>query len=215
MTFRPLEVSRRWLRSALCCLCLGGVVTLADLARATVMVDLPLDDLILRADLVVRGRVVRTGIRVRAQQDPAAPLQPRTHVWIEVQEVLAGQVPEGGVVHLWEPGGRYGGVQTTVAGTPHYERDENVLVFLTQDREQPGLYRTLEMVQGKFHILPHVAGSERQAVRDMSDVAIARWRRRRMEVGPPSQDKPMSLPTLTARVRALRLAPESHKEVSR
>lgn len=211
MTTRPLAVLRHRFHFFTLLLCLGVWLGAPVPTRATVMVEMPVDDLIRGADLVVRGKVLRTGVRVRAT--PSGVLEPRTHVWIAVDEVLTGAAPEGGVVHLWEPGGRAGDVETTVAGTPHYEQGEHVFVFLSQDKQERGLYRTLELTQGKYTI--DTAGGDQLAVRDMADVSIVRWRRKRMEIGPPSTDKPINVRKLSARVRALRLAPENLKELRR
>lgn len=213
MTNRTLVAKSHRLVLPVYLLCAFAGLETAAPAHATVMVQLPLDDLIRGAELVVRGRVLRTGTRVRAPRGTSSLLEPRTHVWIGVQEVLAGTAPANGVVHLWEPGGRYNDVQTLVAGTPHYERGEEVVVFLARDTNEPGLYRTLEMTQGKYSLLPLTSGGERFAVRDMNDVSIARWRRKRMEVGPPASEKPISLSSLVARVRELRLAPAGQKKV--
>lgn len=213
MTASPLVALCRGLVPATLWLCLGVYLGTAAPVHATVMVELPLDELIRRADLVVRGKVLRTGTRVRAPNATAATLEPRTHVWISVEETLAGKAPADGVVHLWEPGGRYGDVQTLVAGTPQYERGEDVLVFLTIDKETPGLYRTLEMTQGKYSVLRRDPTSQPFAVRDFNDVSIARWRRHRMELGPPPTEKPVNVNSLSARVRELRLAPVGHKKV--
>ena len=164
------------------------------------MVDVPMDDMIQESDLVIRGTVIRTGTRV-ARSD--GELQPRTHTWIQVQEVFAGEPPASNVVHIWEPGGTYEGVQVTVAGAPHYELAEEVVVFLARDPELPDVYRTVEMTQGKYHVLPKtVERASAVAVRDFSDVAMARWRRNRMQIVEPAAQKPVRVETMKAQVRA-------------
>lgn len=213
MTIVPFDVLYRRLAHLLFVFCLSA--GFATSAQATVMVELPLDDLIRHADLVIQGTVMRTGTRVHSPRAAEALLEPRTHVWIKVNEVLAGDAPANGLVHLWEPGGRYGDVQTTVAGAPHYERGESVVVFLRRDPDNQGLYRTLEMSQGKYKVLPNAVDGGRVAIRDLSDVSIVRWRRKSMEVGPPSTQKPIALTTLSARVRELKLKPEVSKKVPR
>lgn len=173
------------------------------------MVEVSLDQLIQRADLVVRGTVMRAGARLHAS---AGHVEPRTHVWIRVDELLAGAMPKAGVVHLWEPGGHCQDLETTVAGGPSYERGEEVVVFLARDAEHPDTYRTLEMTQGKYHVLPHERGAELLAVRDLSDVSLVKWRRRRMEVLPAPEQKPVRISDLELRVRALRrVAPGAMK----
>jgi hypothetical protein len=168
---------------------------------ATTMVDVPLDTLIQKADVVVRGRVERMGTRVVLGH---AGLEPNTHVWLRVQEQLAGPTIEG-LVHIWEPGGSYEGTETSVSGTPNYEVGEDVVVFLRKDEANPGTYRTLEMTQGKFSMMKNSKTGEAMAVRDLSDVSMARWRRNKLELVAPPTQKPITLSNMKARVRALRL----------
>ena len=183
-------------------------------AQATIMVDVPMDDMIQESDLVIRGTVMRTGTRLARA---AGELEPRTHTWIRVQEVFAGQPPASNIVHVWEPGGTYQDVQVTVAGAPHYEVAEEVVVFLARDPEQPDVYRTVEMTQGKYHVLPKSTSSASvMAVRDLSDVAMARWRRNRMQIVETPPQKPVSIENVKARVRARWLpAALKHKDIAR
>lgn len=177
------------------------------------MVDVPIERLAEAADAVVRGKVLRTGSRVKIGE---GLMEPRTHVWIRVEEVIAGEPRAGDVVHVWEPGGRYEGVETVVAGAPHYEVGEEVVVFLVHDDAQPGLYRTLEMTQGKYHILEEAQQGQTMAVRDLSDVSIVRWKKRKMQVVHAPAQAPVSVDSLRARVRALRLgAAAGNKEATR
>lgn len=180
---------------------LAGALLFAPQAQATTMVEAPLDALIQRADLVVRGRVERVGTRVVLGK---AGLEPNTHVWLRVQEQWAGP-SIAGLVHIWEPGGSYEGTETSVSGTPSYEVGEDVVVFLRKDEANPGTYRTLEMTQGKFGLIKHGKTGEATAVRDLSDVSLARWRRNKLELAAPPTQRPISISSMKARVRSLRL----------
>lgn len=205
---RPRTLFQQALFAALCCAPLA-----TGTALATTMVDVPLDSLAERADLVVRGTVVRTGTRVARAENR---LEPFTHVWIRVDEVLAGVSAPNQLVHVVEPGGSYGDVQTLVAGSPHFALGEQVVVFLARDPDRLETYRTLDMTQGKYHVLDEAGQSGRMAVRDLSDVSMVRWRRSRMQVVDPGEPKPVSVDAIRARVRALRqLAPSGNEEVKR
>lgn len=182
-------------------LALMGTLFCASHAQATTMVDVPLDTLIQKADLVVRGRVERMGTRVVLGQ---SGLEPNTHVWLRVQEQLAGPSIEG-LIHIWEPGGSYEGTETSVSGTPNYEVGQDVVVFLRKDEAHPSTYRTLEMTQGKFTLMKSSKTGEAMAVRDLSDVSFARWRRNKLELVEPPTQKPITIASMKARVRALRL----------
>jgi hypothetical protein len=185
-------------------LAMAAVVLLGDAAfvHATIMVEVPLDALVLRADLAIRGTVVRTGTRVSIDD---GVLVPKTHVWIRVDEVLAGKLPSP-VVHLIEQGGRYEGVETVVSGSARYQMGEEVVVFLTRLLGPNDVYSTLEMTQGKFKVLTDANSGSRLMVRDYSEVSMARWRRKRLEISEDSAPKPIPLAVLKSRVRALGLA---------
>lgn len=195
---------------------IAAALALLPTANAAVMVEIPLDTMLQQADLVVRGLVLRKGTRVvleKAGNHGQGKLEPYTHVWIRVDEVVAGQTTDK-VVHLREPGGQYEGVQTAVSGTPDYVAGEEVLVFLAKDTDQPGVYRTLQMVQGKYTVLRTDTG-ERMAVRDLSDVSLAKWRRSRLEVLPAPAQKPVGVAFVKNRARALHLLTPTTKGTSR
>jgi hypothetical protein len=143
-------------------------------ARATVMIEVPFDRLVAESDLVVHGRVVRTGARL---VDEGGGLEPHSVAVLALIEVLRG-TPPGAEVVIDEIGGRVQGTEMRIAGTPEYRQGEEVVVFL---RALPdGTYRTYAMAQGRFEVLPALAGAERVVVRDTRAVAMARWSRGRM-----------------------------------
>jgi hypothetical protein len=151
-------------------------------ARGTVMVEVPLGEMVATADLVVRGTVVRTGTRV-AIVDGA--LVPRTHTWLRVSERLRGErgAAAGALVEVVEAGGRWGaaaaggeGFEET-AGAPRYVAGEEVVVFLVAERGADGKavrYRTHQMAQGKYRVV-RLAREEPQALRELDDVAFLSW----------------------------------------
>jgi hypothetical protein len=193
---------------ALTTVILGGW---ASVVHGTIMVEVPLDALVVRAELAVRGTVLRTGSRVSITE---GVLDPNTHVWIRVDEVLAGTSPSP-IVHLVEQGGRYEGVETVVSGSPRYTVGEEVVVFLTRMAGKEAIYRTLEMTQGKFRIFKDAKSGEQLMARDYSEVSVARWRKKGLEISEASAQKPVPLDALKARVRVLRLTTGDSSELPR
>jgi hypothetical protein len=132
-------------------------------------------------------------------------------VWIEIQEVMGGKAQGRQVVHLWELGGRYENTETVVAGAPRYTVGEEVVVFLQGDVGSKGVYRTLEMTQGKYHVRAAEGGMQ-MALRDLSEISVAKWSRRgAMRVVDPSVEKAMSVDKLRSRIKALRLTEGGRK----
>jgi hypothetical protein len=199
---QPTKRRRRGVRVA----CVAAAALSAFLASpgagATVMVEVGIEDLALSAQLVVRGTVVRRGTRVVLRGDVA---EPETHVWIEVAERIVGD-DDARVVHVREPGGDLPDAEVRVSGSPSYEPGEEVVVFLVRDAGARGVYRTLHMTQGKFHVQPR-GKAEPLVWRDLSDVALVRWTRSRkgaeqLEIVPPAPVTPMLLSELARVVRA-------------
>ncbi len=193
------------------CLALTAIILSgwAPAVLGTIMVEVPLDTLVVRADLAVRGTVLRTGTRVSIAN---SVLEPKTHVWIRVDEVLAG-TSVSSVVHVVEQGGRYEGVETVVSGSPRYAVGEEVVVFLTRIAGQEIVYSTLEMTQGKFRIVKDAKSGDRLMVRDYTEVSLARWRRKGLEISEASAPKPIRFDTLKSRVHVLRLSTGESSEL--
>lgn len=180
--------------AARCAVFVAMAVGSSPLARATVMVEIPLEDMVATADALVRGVVVRTGTRVVVGADG---LEPWTHTWIRVDEWMHGQAAQR-VIQVREPGGRYEGAEVSVSGTPRYVPGEQVVVFLARD-VRPGLpYRTLQMAQGKFRVTFSKERRESIVVRDVDDVSFARWRDGQLSLEPAQNG--VVLPTRGATV---------------
>jgi hypothetical protein len=191
------------------------------------MVELPIGELAAGADAIVRGQVVRTGTRVALVN---GVIEPRTHTWIEVTSWLAGARARR-TIELWEPGGRYGGGAhgndgnennpggashgerwEETSGTPRYRVGDEVVVFLREDPERPGRFRTHEMAQGKFRLLGAPGGLRAlapgkrargvTAVRDLDDVSFASWTSRGMALEPAVPAVLLPLDDLLAQIRA-------------
>lgn len=152
------------------------------IARATVMVEVPLEDMARDAIAIVRGRVIHSGTHMVVRD---GGIDPHTITSLQVTDWIKGdagtatvQIRElGGLIG---PGGQGGGMW--IDGTPRYRLGEEVIVFLRADPDDATYFRTYAMVQGKFVVLRGVGDAPDVVARDTSTVAFARWANGRMSV---------------------------------
>lgn len=168
-------------------------------ASATVMVEVPLEQLVQRADAIVHGTVTRTGTRLEMRE---SGLEPQTLVTLRVHSWIAGE--GGATVTLRELGGTWQGGGLRFEGTPQYTVGEEVVVFLERRAEAPHDLRTLEMVQGKFSVRHGVPGVPSIVRRDLDGIAFARWADGRQTVQAPGEDPAMQLDAFLDFVRQVR-----------
>lgn len=167
-------------------------------AAATVMVEVPIEDMARAADAIVMGRVVRTEVRVVI--DPARGAMPHTLTEIRVAEWIAGS--GGATVVIDELGGEIQGQGLAIAGTPVYRVGEEVIVFLER---ADGRLRTYAMAQGRFEIRRGIGGVPDHVTRDLSDVAFVRWGAGGMHVG-HGNDAAVTLEVFVDHVRRIATA---------
>ncbi|MFW6051315.1 MAG: hypothetical protein ACODAU_09085 [Myxococcota bacterium] len=150
---------------ALAAVILLGAVVMP--ARATVMVEVPIEEMARQADGIVHGRVTRTGTRMVVRD---GSLDPHTLVWIRVDRWLAGS--GGGEVVVRELGGV--GEVTALGrdGAPRYEAGEEVVAFL---EPHAGGMRTLAMAQGKFTVVRGRPDEPARVRRDLRGIGFARF----------------------------------------
>jgi hypothetical protein len=191
---------RNLFRSLIAALVLATAST-ASTASATVMVEVPLEDLIRQADVIVRGTVTSSAVRLEMRE---GTLEPQTLTTLRVTEWIAGS--GGETVQLRELGGEWQGGGVRYDGTPEYRIGEEVVVFLERRPEAPHDLRTLAMVQGKFSIRHGVPGVPSVVVRDLSGIAFASWADGRQTVSEPGHDPAMELETFLDFVRRTRRA---------
>jgi len=146
-------------------------------ARATVMVEVPFDRMARESDVIVHGRVLRTGSRLVIDAHGSVP---HTLTELEVFEPIKGSV--GARLVIDEIGGEVQERGAWIAGTPRYRRNEECIVFLRALPE--GNYRTYAMAQGHFEVRPGVTGVAPSVVRDTSAVGLASWVRDAMTIQP-------------------------------
>ena len=138
-------------------------------AGATVLVEVPLEDMVRDADAIIHGVVERTGTQMLVSNDT---LEPNTVSVIRVRSWLKGT--GGEAVRIREIGGVWQGGGLRIDGTPRYAPGEEVIVFLER-RPEDGSYRTYGMVQGKFVVMHGVPGVPASVQRDLDGVSFARW----------------------------------------
>jgi hypothetical protein len=146
-----------------------ALVAVASLASATVMVEIPLEDLVRDADVIVHGTVERVGVRLHVDERGA---NPHTISVLRVRESLKGPAQVGELVAIDEMGGVIGDRGMRIDGTPTYVRGEEAIVFL---HRVDGRLRTLQMCQGHFVIRRGVPGTDDVVLRDLSAVGLAAW----------------------------------------
>lgn len=178
------------------------VLSVSATASATIMVEVPLDEMIASADTIVHGTVVHSTVRVAMRDD--GTLEPQTITTIRVREWIAGA--GGETVTLRELGGAWQGGVVSYEGTPQYRVGEEVVVFLARRPEAPHDLRTLGMVQGKFIVRHGVPGVPSSVRRDLEGIAFYRWADGHATVQSPHNDPAMELQTFLAYVRQARAA---------
>lgn len=111
--------------------------------RATIVPRLSLEEMVVRSEVIVSGRVVRTW---------TAWDSPHTFIWTHSEIVVedAAKGRHSGRVVVSEPGGVVEGLGMQIGGTPGYVPGEQVMVFLV--RMPNGYLRTAGMGQGKLSI---------------------------------------------------------------
>lgn len=175
-------------------------VAFVPAASATVMVEVPLEEMIVRADVIVHGTVRATQVQMHMRE---GGLEPQTVTTIEVHEWLGG-TPAGTTVQLRELGGVWQGGGLHFEGTPEYHVGDEVVVFLERRPEAPHDLRTFAMVQGQFLVQHGVPGVPSSVRRDLSGIAFARWAEGRQVVSAPGQEPAMELGTFLDFVRRVR-----------
>lgn len=170
-------------RSALALSTLVLILLLALPASATVMVEIPMEDLIATSDVIVHAHVLRTGSQLETYE---GHLEPHTITELRIDDWLKGDGEER--IAIDEIGGEVDGRGSWIDGTPRYRDGEEVVVFL--GRLPGGAFRTVGMEQGRFDVVVTASGAGITTLveRDTSTIAFASWVNGRMQVhdGGPS-----------------------------
>ena len=130
-------------------------------AAATTVVPLTTKDLAKKADIICTGTCVRS--KSYLDVSPSDGVRINTNYLINVEETVKGE--EQHVVVITEWGGQIGQTLQWIAGSPHYETGEKVLVFLKKTENETV---TIGMSQGKYEIFKEVGTGKDMVRRDLS-----------------------------------------------
>jgi hypothetical protein len=168
-------------------------------ARASVVLDLTLPEMIDKSSCIVHGTVED----VRAAWGPEKR-EIFTRVRLRVAEAWkcpAGVVAKRAVV-VRQLGGTVEGVSMAVPGAPEFTQGEEVIVFLSPARGEAGAYVLVALGASKITVEP-ASGAQRRVTRNLEGLAFARAESGKpVRVAPP---RPAAWPeTLSDLLRALR-----------
>lgn len=151
---------------------LAGLLALLSVpALATIMVEVPLEEMVVEGEGVVRATVIHSGTQLNLREGGS---EITTITTLRVDEWLVGQGDDE--IRLREIGGETARGGMRIAGTPRYRLGEEVVVFLDDDVDGVDRYfRTFALVQGKFTVLRGVPGMPAVVMRDADAVGFATW----------------------------------------
>ncbi|MFK8000748.1 MAG: hypothetical protein AB8H86_14205 [Polyangiales bacterium] len=151
---------------------LAGLLALLSVpALATIMVEVPLEEMVVEGEGVVRATVIHSGTQLNLRDGGS---EITTITTLRVDEWLVGQGDDE--IRLREIGGETARGGMRIAGTPRYRLGEEVVVFLDDDVDGVDRYfRTFALVQGKFTVLRGVPGMPAVVMRDADAVGFATW----------------------------------------
>ncbi|HZP40708.1 MAG TPA: matrixin family metalloprotease [Candidatus Binatia bacterium] len=144
-------------------LAIGALIILTTpAARATTFVRMSERALARTADAIVVGRVTR----IETVGEPSGRIDTLVTVAVESEE--KGHV--GPEVTLKQPGGRLGGRQLWLAGSPRFAVGDHQLLFLSASRD--GTARTTNFGMGQFRLVAHPRTGELMAERRLDGLVL-------------------------------------------
>ncbi len=136
----------------------------AELSPTTVMQQFSIEEMAMRADFIVRARV----LAIRTVEHPhQGSMEAWTEHTLAVEEVLKGALNR--TITLSELGGEIRGRRLHIEGTPEYRVGDEAIIFLR--RYPNGITRTFALSQGRFLIVRRGAEGD-VALQDNSEVAF-------------------------------------------
>jgi len=139
-------------------------------ARASAVLDRPIEEMTARSALVVRGKVVKTEARWDASHRRI-----QTYTQVRVSESLKGQAPA--TVLVRQPGGHVGELEQLVAGAAEFAPGEDVVLFLERAPDEAGAHLVAGMSAGAVR-LERANTGELRAVRRLSGLELVKMRDR-------------------------------------
>ncbi|HEY3135432.1 MAG TPA: putative Ig domain-containing protein [Blastocatellia bacterium] len=167
------------------------LISFCATARASTFIIPTDDELIIDARAIVRGKVTSVSCQLDEQSGRIF-----TYVRLRVQEVLKGQIA-GREIVLKEEGGQVGARGSIVWGTPRFELDERVLLYL--DTWRDGSLRVYQMFLGKFRIIEDTVTGQSVVTRDAPDANTIAFDRQ----GAQSSTSRLDLSAYTRMVRRI------------
>jgi hypothetical protein len=166
-------------------------------AYATVMVEVPLDEMIQRADTTCTARSCSSVRRDDAERNARAADDHHD----PSDRVDRGAGGDTVTIREWR---RVAGRRPALRGHARYRVGEEVIVFLERRPEQPRDLRTMAMVQGKFVVRHGVPGVPASVARDLEGIAFYRWIDGQQRISAPGRDPAMELGIFLEHVRRVR-----------
>ena len=124
-------------------------LALAGIASATTFNEQPFPETVQDAPNIVRGKVGTSYANWALGSDGAKRIY--TFYELSLDEVLKGSISGSGSIMMREMGGEKDGVGMRISGTAHFERGEDVVVFLGAQNPD-GSYDVHGMMMGKYQI---------------------------------------------------------------
>src|SRR5690554_6910193 len=144
----------------------GVLLSFAGATRASAATVLRLDmqSLVANSDQIIEGEV--TAVEARVENGRVY-----TYTTVQVKDAFKG-AEDGEIVTIKQIGGRTPELATRVAGSPHFQSGEHVIVFLEKATPQASPVIT-GMAQGKFHIALGPDSVTPYVVPYLGDLALA------------------------------------------
>ena len=160
-------------------------------ASGTTMIELSLEDLSRKADVIFIGRCV--GRSVDFSEDGRLIY---TDYTFQVTRVVKGGA--GSEVVVRQPGGEIGDIGMRMVGAARFLPFEEALVFTGQG--SGGVRGLIGLAQGKFRVITEDESGVKYAVRDVSELLLIRGGRQKTQTRVPT---PVKLNELVEMIQAV------------
>jgi len=152
---------------------LGLFLLVPGLAGASIVLQLSEQQMSLKAEQIVRGRVVKKESRWETKQKRIY-----TYITISVLDRMKGSKAQE--VTIRQLGGSARGYGMYVPGTAKFRLGEEVVLFLekantVKTKNLPTYYHVMGMSYGKFSVIQHPKTKLRYMIRDVKGLSLAKW----------------------------------------
>jgi|CXWL01.1.fsa_nt_gi hypothetical protein len=140
------------------------LVSVSAPALASVVIAHTFEQLVERTPIIVQGRVGQIDVRIN---DELGHIY--TYAEVIIDSAFKGRAPS--IFLVRQPGGEWGGVRETVAGSARFVPGEPVILFVEPAADEPGVYVSVALAAGKVSIAQNKAG-QWVAYRNLSGLAF-------------------------------------------